>query len=191
MIKRLTFLFLLAISTIAQSGGNYVSVITEIPVSTFERGPGTTLTTTPDGTPSLNAGYGSTFSKDLGISPAQLQADPSKPGYVIDGVYTISFSLENYFRNPDGTPAGYPGYYEMQIDFGTQELCSFDGFGLDAKRHVTHTCLAPKYIVGARALPSGGPVQGHQNLVIHGSTWVSPGWQMYFSKFSVKFTPQS
>lgn len=166
-MKRLRLLpfFLLCGSAIFAQGGGYVSV--PVLVNTFTLGPGTSLVTLPDGTQAIE---GATFSKDLGVSPSQLQGS-------VDGIYTFNFTVINHFPS-------YPGYYHIELDFGTQELCPAEGWGIKAVMHVTVICGGPHYIVVDQKLPGGGSVQGAYNIVINGN---NSGWQMDFKDFSVAF----
>lgn len=184
-MKRLLLLLLLPVVLFAQGETGYVS--TPIPLTAFYLGAGTTTAQPSDAVafgaqpppePAIVAGYGSTFSVDLGVAPITLQTDTN--GQPLDGVYTFSFTMMDYFNS-------YPGYAQIEIDYGTQELCSAEVWGIRASYQVTLHCGSPGGIVHTQALPGGGPPQGTNHLVLHGSV---PSWQMYFYKFSVIFTPQ-
>lgn len=135
----------------------------------------------PIKTQSFELGYGKSHSEDLGITPKSLQELPNRPGYYLEGVYQLSFSVQNI--NPS-----YPGYFEAEIDFGTQELGSADGWATKLPVQIMMVCPGPGYIVADKSLPVGGPVQGAQNLVIHFSV---PGWAIQFTNVSLTFTPQN
>lgn len=126
------------------------------------------------------AGYGGSFSQNLGISPQAVQKPSPGWQYVTEGVYTLNFSVANYFPN-------YPGYYTAEIYFGTQELCETSGWGASHFSQVTLTCPSSGYIVIAKSLPSGGPVQGANDLVVKFSV---SGWTVLFDKVSLEFIPQ-
>lgn len=132
----------------------------------------------PIKTTAFELGYGQTHSEDLGISPAQIQE--FKPGYVNEGFYQLNFEVQNILPS-------YPGYFEVEIDFGTQELGSADGWGVKAATQCAFTWPSPGYIVVDKELPNGGPVQGAQNLVLK---FTVPGWQLQFNNVSLTFTPQ-
>lgn len=125
------------------------------------------------------AGYGSVFSQDLGVSPSAIQALSNKPHYHAEGVYTLKFSVANYFPS-------YPGYYEAKISFGTQELCDASGWGTRTSTQITVVCPSPGYLLVDKALPAGGPAQGSSNLTI---TFSAPGWAVFFDDVSLSFTP--
>jgi hypothetical protein len=155
----------------AQSCGNVIN----IPISTtwLIRGQASTLN---------NNGYGSMASQDLGVAPQQFQVvppGPLTPGPYVDGIYSLKFSVQNSLPH-------YPGYYDIKISFGSQELCETDGWGLEAVSDVTFTCPSPRYIVTGQALPGGGPAQGSSNLLI---TVSIPDWPLLFSNISFTFTP--
>ena len=124
-------------------------------------------------------GYGSSQSQVLGKSPEQLQAIPTRPHYYNEGMYRLSFSVQNYFPS-------YPGYFTAEVSFGTQELCEMSGWGTINAKQVTLECPGPNYIVIDQALPAGGPVQGSQPIAISFSV---PNWQLMFSNISLTFTP--
>jgi hypothetical protein len=130
---------------------------------------------------SVEAGSGGTFSQKLGMSPAQLQE--YKPGYTIEGVYALTFSVANNFPS-------YPGYFTVTISFGTQELCEASGWGTRTLEQVTVTGPGPGYIVINHSLDengNSGSVQGTSDLVI---TFRAGGWPLLFSNVSLTFTPQ-
>ena len=130
--------------------------------------------------PSFAIGYGQTFSQDLGVSPFSLQQQPNHLGYVNDGVYQLRFAIV-------GESAAYPGYYDVEVSFGTQILCEVYGWTTRKWTEVTATCPSPGYIIVDQALPSGGPVQGSKNLVF---TSTVPGWGASFKNVSLTFTPE-
>lgn len=125
------------------------------------------------------AGNGGAFSQNLGVSPLAVQKPSPGWQYVTEGVYTLNFSVTNYFPN-------YPGYYTAEIYFGTQELCETSGWGALRSNRVTLTCPSSGYIVIAKSLPNGGPVQGSSDLVVKFSV---KGWIMLFDDVSLTFTP--
>lgn len=135
----------------------------------------------PVKTTSFDIGYGTVHSEDLGISPKTIQAPSPGWQYGTEGTYTLAFDVVNYFP-------GYPGYYTAEIDFGTQELCEASGWGMSRMSHITIVCPGSNYIVLAKALPLGGPVQGAQNLVLH---FTVPGWQLLFSNVNLTFQPEA
>jgi hypothetical protein len=141
-----------------------------------------------DGETVVYAGFGASFSQDLGISPAKIQAMPGKPaGYIVEGIYTLSFSVASKDRS-------YPGYFTAEIDFGTQELGETSGWGVQKLTRVSASWPCPGYIVVDKSLPGGGPVQGASNLVLHitvndGSQ--NGGWPLLFTDFSLEFTPNA
>lgn len=139
------------------------------------------MTNIPIKTTSFTLGYGQTHSEDLGISPAKLQADPNHSGYIIEGIYQLNFTVQNILPS-------YPGYFEAEIDFGTQELGSGDGWGTRASAQISMLWPGPGYIIIDKELPSGGVVQGANNLILH---FTVPGWQLKFDNVSLTFTPQS
>lgn len=150
-----------------------------IPLSTFKLSAGTAIVTLPDGTQAIDAGYGSSFQVDLGVTPAKLQFDPNH--YSNDGVYQFTFSVEN------GIPPYPGGEYDIDVYFGSQKFCESYAWAIDALKTITMTCLSPRYLVFDRALPGGRPAQGYNNLILSGSV---PGWQLYFKDFSWQFTPE-
>ena len=188
MNKLLTIIVVLS-SLLMQAGGQ--AVVVPVQNSSFEQG-STAWQFGPSsgimqkgGTPVAYAGYGGTFSQDLGISPRTVQKPSPGWPYGTEGVYVLTFSVANYFPS-------YPGYYSAEIDFGTQELCEASGWGTYHFSQVTLTCPCSNYIVLAKALPGGGPVQGSNDLVIHftvndGSA--NGGWPVLFEDVSLTFTP--
>ena len=128
-------------------------------------------------------GYGATNSQPLSVSPVQLQAVPGQSFQFIEGTYTLNFTVKNHF-------AAYPGYWTAQIDFGTQELCSMDGWGTAAVKQITMACPGPGYIVADQALPGGGPVQGAQPLTVNFSV-PTGDWPIFFDKVALTFTPDN
>lgn len=189
-MRRLLILPLLATSLFYQGGGQPFSIA--IQPTDWKLGAGTVLTTLPDGTKVVQAGYGSSFSVDLGITPVQVQKLPD--GTYAKGIYTLSFLTVN------GEP-GYPGYFRWEIDFGTQELCDSGGWGMGAFLwngvygsfyRESFTCHSPAYIVADQALPGGGLVQGNKNLILtvtvnDGS--FNGGWPLVFKDAMLSFTP--
>jgi hypothetical protein len=132
------------------------------------------------------AGYKSSFSQTLAASPSKVQQSPILPaGYYVEGVYALKFSVANFF------PA-YPGYFTVEIDYGSQELGESSGWGTAAFNEVTLVWASPGYIIADKALPDGGPVQGAQNFTLHftvndGSA--NGGWTLLFTDISLTFTP--
>lgn len=187
-MKRFLIFPLLAISLFAQSG--YVSVVKTIPVSAWQLGAGSGIVQLPDGSQAIGAGYGSSFSVDLGVTPAQLQADPAHLGnfgYAINGIYRVKFSVENQLTV-------YPGYDTVKVSFGTQELCEASIWGMETFFEVPMICLGPRYLVNGNSLPGGGAPQGRNNLVVtvtvnDGSA--NGGWPLYFKNVSLTFTPSN
>lgn len=174
-MNRLLALVLFATSLFAQGGSQLVSVTVEIPLSAWQLSAGSRIETLPDGQPALEVGYGSSAYVDLGISPLQLQGPI---GSNKEGRYKLTFSDQNYFPP-------YPGYYQFEVDFGTQELCSAEGWGMMNFTEFTIECGGPGYIVVDQALPSGGLVQGSNHLIINLTV---PGWPIHFRKVSFTFT---
>lgn len=175
-MRKLFFLSLLACLSLGAQQPPTVS----IPVSTnWHFGPSSGITSS-----GLYAGYGGSFSQTLGVSPKTVQAPSPGWNYVTEGTYTLKFSATNYF-------VSYPGYYTAEIDFGTQELCETSGWGMHYSAQVTLSCPSSGYLVIAKALPLGGPVQGQQPLVIK---FHVDGWTVVFpdpEKISLTFTPES
>ena len=137
------------------------------------------------GMPVGYAGYGGSFSQTLGVTPQTIQAPSPGWTYATEGVYVLKFSVANFYAN-------YPGYYTAEIDFGTQELCETSGWGTIYFNQVTLTCPGSNYIVFAKALPEGGPVQGSSDLVIHFTVNTGAGnggWPVLFKNVSLTFTP--
>lgn len=132
----------------------------------------------PDGKTVAYAGYGGAFSQTLTTTPASLQE--YKPGYSIDGVYVLKFSVANYF------PV-YPGYYEVKVSFGAQELCDASGWGTRNFAQISLVCPSPDYFIIDQALQPDGPAQGASNLKI---TFTGSGWLVLFDDVSLSFTPQ-
>lgn len=136
---------------------------------------------------SFSVGYGSSFSQDLGITPAHFQE--YQPGYTIEGVYTLSFSVAN-----DPHSSNYPGYFIAKISFGTQELCAPDGWGKQLSANVTFICSSPGYLIVDESLDcdqnpcANGPAQGNYNLML---TVIGNGWAVNIKNASLTFTPQS
>lgn len=133
----------------------------------------------------LYAGYGGTFSQTLSMTPKQVQE--FYPGYFHDGMYMLGFSVANWFPS-------YPGYYTVEIDFGTQELCESSGWGTSTFSQVTISCPGSSYIVADKSLPGGGKVQGAQPFVIRftvndGSA--NGGWPLLFQNVTLTFTPEA
>jgi hypothetical protein len=137
----------------------------------------------PDGAPVAYAGSGGTFSQTLTMSPADVQE--YKPGYTVDGVYVLTFSVANYFPS-------YPGYFIAEVSFGTQELCKTSGWGTKVFTQMTVTCPGPGYIVVDKSLSddgTSGPVQGTNKFVIQ---FTANGWPVMFHKtVSLTFAPAS
>lgn len=179
-MRRLPILFLLYATT-GLLFSQQQSVV--VPGSGWTLGPGSRI---DNGV--LIAGYGSSFSQTLSVSPATVQAWPGRPGYHREGVYLLKFSAGNYFPS-------YPGYYTVVVSFGTQELCDASKWGMATSTEITIVCPSPGYLIVDKALPLGGPVQGEQPLAIKftvndGSA--NGGWPVLFpnpEKISLTFTP--
>lgn len=143
------------------------------------------MTDIPIKTTSFELGYGQEHSEDLGVSPANFQE--YKPGYAITGFYALTFSLENSL-------ASYPGYFQVKLSFGTQELGDCSGWGTDKLTEVTLICPSPGYLIIDHSLNCDQnpcvtcPPQGSLNLVFTSSV---NGWPIKFSNVSLIFTPQS
>jgi hypothetical protein len=127
------------------------------------------------------AGYGGSFSQILSLTPDVVQAMPDKPGYHVQGVYTLTFKVENHF-------ASYPGYYDVELGFGTQELGECTGWGTNGPTEVSVVWPSPGYLIVDKALPSGGQVQGKQPFYLKFSTPVW-SWPVLFDAVSLVFTP--
>jgi len=137
----------------------------------------------PVPTVSFQTGYGSVFSQDLGVTPADLQFKPLD--HPVDGVYVLEFTIQNL-------SGSYPGYYDMEVSFGSQELCSIDGWGLQTAQKITVTCLGPggfnaqSVIFTPQSLTTGGPSQFNDDFML---TVKGLGWGLQFSNISFTFTP--
>jgi hypothetical protein len=149
----------------------------------------------PVPTTQFTLGSGNSIAIPLAVSPYQLQDDPNHPGYLRDGFYTLTFTVQNV----DGP---YPGYWSAEIDFGTQELGSQDGWAsqgptsrspnnVPSTTTITMVCPAPHYIVQDQALPGGGPVQGQQPFVLNFSSGPGPFWPVNFNIVSFTYTPET
>jgi hypothetical protein len=132
--------------------------------------------------------YGSQSVQKLTVSPLTLQGRPA-PEYVASGLYTVSFLVTN-------TLDVYPGYYEVRVDFGPQELCEGSGWGTQFHAQVTLVCPGPGYLVIANELPTPDhpcsappacPAVGAQNFVL---TFTGAGWPVKFDNLSFSFTPK-
>lgn len=164
----------LACALLLQSGGNPVN----IPVSTsaWQFGPGSRY----DGA-NIIIGSGSKFSQVLTMSPADLQE--YKPGYTITGYYTLTFTAANKFPS-------YPGYYTVEIDYGTQELCEGSWWGNNIFTAIPLVCTSPGYLIVDKSLPSSGPPQGQQKFAISFTSSAQAGWPILFeNNVSLTFTP--
>jgi hypothetical protein len=131
------------------------------------------------------AGYRGSFSQDLGISPREVQKPSPGWQYGTEGTYTLTFSEQNYLPS-------YPGRYDVEISFGTQQLCGTYGWGTSKANKVTLSCPSSNYMVFGKSLPGGEPEQGSNNLFLtftvdDGSA--NGGWPVTFDKFSLTFTP--
>ena len=130
-------------------------------------------------------GYGQTISLTLAVTPKTVQAPiPGAAGYpyVADGVYVLTFDVSNQL-------SVYPGYYTVEIDFGSQELCEASGWGTQNWNHITIICPSPGYIIIDRSLTdtdASGPVQSSYPLVIH---FTGGGWPNSFNNEALAFTP--
>lgn len=187
-MRKLLFAFLMPLSLLAQAGGQPIVIPIQNP--SFEQG-ATSWNFIPssgvmqlNGVPVAYAGYKGSFWQDLGVSPLKIQQRPDKPqGYNYEGVYTLKFQAANYFPH-------YPGYYEVKLSFGTQELCEASRWGMADLTEVTLSCTSSGYLISAKSLPGGGPAQGQQNFVLtfhvdDGSP--NGGWPVNATKFSLTF----
>jgi len=136
----------------------------------------------PIKTPVFAGGY-QPDSQDLGIAPATVQAIPGRSWGYYEGVYTLKFSVQNYYPT-------YPGSYDVNVSFGTQQLCEIYGWGKAIVTDVVLKCPAPNFIVIDGFLPDPKqvqpPPQGTQNLVV---TFTPGSWQLVVSNVSFTFTP--
>jgi hypothetical protein len=132
----------------------------------------------PDGQTVGYAGYGGSFSQTLMATPAQFQ--DFVHGGPAEGVYTLTFWVANYFPH-------YPGQYDVEVSFGTQQLCESYGWGTGAFTKVTMICPASQHLVSGNSEPGGGPAQGSNPFVI---TFTVNGWILLFDNVSMTFTPQ-
>jgi len=131
-----------------------------------------------DGVTVAYAGYGGTFSQDLGVKPSDLEAVSR------DGIFVMNFSVANYFTV-------YPGYYEAKLSIGAQELCSTDGWATWHTTAVTFVCPSPGYLVYDKIFPdgfAGGPAPADHNAHLKIS-FVGYGWTVMFDDVSLTFTP--
>lgn len=166
-MRKLSITFLLAL--FAQSGGQPINI--PIPITSF------------------SVGYGSRFSQDLGVTPAQLQE--YRPGYAHEGVYTLTFSVANNFPN-------YPGYYKSRLSFGTQELCEPPGWGTKTYSQVTFVCPISGYLIVDQSLdcdqnpcitgpPGSAQANANSDLFL---TVTGNGWPTSLKNASLTFTPE-
>lgn len=183
-MKRLLLFLLCGVSLFAQGDG---LVGVSIPITAWVLGPGCQLAQAPNGEQAIQCSNGS-FSADLGISPAALQVYAGNPNYFHDGNYFLQFSVSNSLVQ-------YPGYFYVEISYGTQELCSFDGWGTLRFSQRTALCSNPRYLVNGNSLPGGGPAQGKSDLVMTFTTNTEApaesGWPLFINKISLTFSPQT
>jgi hypothetical protein len=119
--------------------------------------------------------------QDVGVTPASLQEYPAGVyPYAIDGVYELKFTVQNFY------PV-YPGFYDVEITFGSQQLCEIYGWAKAIVSEITLTCPSPKYLVAAGDT-KGGPAQGTSNIVITFSPSMQ-GWRVLYQVMSFTFTP--
>ena len=145
----------------------------------------------PITSPGCCVGYGVPYIETLSLSPSQFQVPVvagaiswNTPPYGYEGVYTLTFDVQNFF------PA-YPGWYDVEIYFGTQKLCEVAGWGRRAVQTVSVPCGSPGYIIIDQTLGidpgaiSGGSahVQSVEPFQI---TYSVPGWQLAIT--NVQFT---
>lgn len=131
----------------------------------------------PVPTNSFALGYGQNLTQDLGVTPAYIQRPSPGWAVVTEGVYVLTFYVTNQLPS-------YPGYYDVRINFGTQELCHAEAWALKYSTKVIAVCPSPGYIVVDKSLPDGGPVQSGNNLVLSATV---PAWQLQFSNVSLEF----
>jgi hypothetical protein len=126
-----------------------------------------------------------TVSEDLGVTPVSLQKyNPALDTY--EGIYTLKFSVQNLYPK-------YPGYYDVAISFGSQELCETGGWAGQYVTEVTLACLSPNYIVLNKTCILGqlqctAPAQGNSDLVV---TFSFYDWQLIWSNVSLTYTPRT
>ena len=131
----------------------------------------------------FTVGSGGSNVQTLVVTPDQLQ-NSVRPGYPTEGIYRLSFAVQNYFPN-------YPGYFTAKVSFGTQELCEASGWGKRNTADIAVICPSPGYlIVDERCDETTGnclpPPQGNQPLTL---TFSVPGWQIMFDNVALSFTP--
>lgn len=162
----------LFLSLMLQAGGNPINIPVTASGWKFSAGSG------PNGTNGCSAGYVAKCTQDLGISPKTLQI---YGGYhVTKGFYTVTFDVVSAL-------GVYPPYYAIELDYGTQELCSGDGWGEEISTHIVWVCPSPGYLILDRQLPNQQPAQGASNLVLSFSVNY---WKSLADNFTVTFTPQ-
>jgi hypothetical protein len=129
----------------------------------------------PDGSTVAFAGYGGTFTIDLGVKPSDIQAVSR------DGIYTLTFYVGNYFTV-------YPSSYEAKLSIGEQELCSTKGWAKWFFTPVTLVCPSPGYLVYDKVFYSGAPTPADPNatLVLSFTGFI---WKALFDNMSLTFTP--
>lgn len=163
----------LLLSLMMQAGGQPINIPVTASGWKFSKGAG------PNGTNGCAAGYVATCTQDLGRSPASLQV---YDGYHVHrGFYAITFTTVSSL-------GVYPDYYVVKLGYGTQELCSPDGWATDIITTVTFICPSPGYLILDRQLPDQQPAQGANNLVLSFSVNY---WQGVSDNFSVTFTPNN
>lgn len=132
------------------------------------------------------AGYGGTFFQDLGISPAKIQQAPGQQaGYYLEGIYTLKFSVWNFFPS-------YPGKYDAELYYGTQSLGEVYGWGTKNLQEVTVVFPSPGYMIAAKPLPTGPIAQGSKNFTLHFTAsdgTANGGWTLLFKDVSLTFSP--
>lgn len=133
-------------------------------------------------------GGGGDNAQTLAVSPATVQAPSPGHQYVTEGEYRLKFTVLNQF-------ASYPGFYDVEVRYGTQQLCEVYGWATRVPVDITLTCPANGYLVIDQAMPGGGPVQGAQPFVLDfsvaGPSTGYDAWGVAFSNVSFTFTPDA
>lgn len=138
-------------------------------------------------------GNGQSISISLEVSPYEVQDDPNHPGYLRDGFYVLTITVQNVF-------GPYPGYFSPEIDFGTQELCSQDGWASQGTTStpstttITMVCASPHYLLQYKGLsPDVLPAQGQFPFVLKfkNGNGLGTSWPVDFNIVSFTYTPQA
>lgn len=132
----------------------------------------------PGGSTNAALVQNSTISQDTNVKALDLQG--GSPG---NGVYELQFFVTNYF-------VGYEGYYEARISFGSQELCSTDGWAMQTSMKVTLVCPAQQGLATV-GFPAGQVYASDPNAHIIVSLSHSKGWMLLFKNVSLTYTPVS